>query len=161
MEKNLEGLGVRSEDDELGDAAVESLRCLVRSLLQLLVVLFMCRGAREEGANERSVHNARYVQRDDECDTRRVICRELSQGASRPPRRGKKTQRHEPKDGAKVIWNGAHWCFFSSLNAISFGVRRGSAPSRTAACWTMSRMVMVSCASARGYALGLTSAILL
>ena len=29
---------------------------------------------------------------------------------------------------------------------------------RTAACWTMSRMVMVSCASARGYALGLTSA---
>ena len=38
---------------------------------------------------------------------------------------------------------------------------RRSRGRRTAACWTMSRMVMVSCASARGYALGLTSDIFL
>lgn len=38
MEENLERLGVRREDDKLGDAAVEGLGGLVRALLQLLVV---------------------------------------------------------------------------------------------------------------------------
>ena len=39
MEQNLQRLGVRREDDKLGDAAVERLRRLVRALLELLVVL--------------------------------------------------------------------------------------------------------------------------
>ena len=39
MEEDLEGLGVRREDDKLGDAAVEGLGGLVRALLELLVVL--------------------------------------------------------------------------------------------------------------------------
>jgi len=39
VEEDLEGLGVRREDDELGDAAVEGLGGLVRALLELLVVL--------------------------------------------------------------------------------------------------------------------------
>lgn len=38
MEKDGEGSGVGGEDDDLGDAAVESLGGLVGSLLQLLVV---------------------------------------------------------------------------------------------------------------------------
>lgn len=38
VEENLKGLGVRSHDDQVGDASVKSLGSLVRTLLQLLVV---------------------------------------------------------------------------------------------------------------------------
>ena len=39
VKENLERFGVGGEDDELGDAAVESLCRFVRALLELLVVL--------------------------------------------------------------------------------------------------------------------------
>ena len=38
MQQNLQGLGVRSHNDELADATVQGLSGLVRALLELLVV---------------------------------------------------------------------------------------------------------------------------
>ena len=80
----------------------------------------------------------------------------------RGERSGRRSARREVKEARGDRVSGR------SIDADDSTIRvRGGAPgrgrmgrfaARTAACWTMSRMVIVSWASARGYALGLTSA---